>query len=274
MATHSHVRPAMSAGCHPPVRLTQRATRALTALRDERDSTVARGKLVVTRTGGAEADVRWWTWSVRKADATLAASLGSLAEGKAMESMIIKRASFVAPLVLLFGLTACSGEERGIAEPKVPSSSSAEESGPATTSSVEPASLSVDPCELLTADDLAEVGEFETEYKEGGGARSCQWQNSSSGNGDVFTFGLSVRDSQGIDTVNDIGNGLEHVEVNQRPAVSTQDPVSGDCTLALEIDASSRVDVTVLGEGDGLDDSCEIAEVIAGMMEPRLPDVA
>lgn len=82
MATHSHVRPAMSAGCHPPVRLTQRATRALTALRDERDSTVARGKLVVTRTGGAEADVRWWTWAGRKANATLAASLGSLVDGR------------------------------------------------------------------------------------------------------------------------------------------------------------------------------------------------
>lgn len=141
-----------------------------------------------------------------------------------------------------------------------------------STSSASQVSLSIDSCELLSVEDMDEVGEFESKYKEGGGARSCFWQESSAGGGDVFTFVLSVRDSQGIDAVNDIGGGVDLDEVNQRPAVTTQDPKTGDCTLAMKLSGSSRVDVTVLGE-DGSDDSCDIAKVIAGMFEPRLPAI-
>jgi hypothetical protein len=61
--------------------------------------------------------------------------------------------------------------------------------------------------------------------------------------------------------------------VNQRPAVTTEDPKSGDCTLAVEVSDSSRVDVTVLGE-DGDGDSCGIAKVIAEIFEPRLPELS
>jgi len=60
--------------------------------------------------------------------------------------------------------------------------------------------------------------------------------------------------------------------VNQRPAVTTEDPKTGDCTLAVEISDSSRIDVTILGE-DGAGDSCGIAEVIAGLVEPHLPEI-
>ncbi|EHR59554.1 DEAD/DEAH box helicase [Saccharomonospora cyanea] len=69
-------------GATPPVKLTQRATRTLAALREEWGPTVALDGLVVTRTGGAEADVRWWTWAGRKANATLAASLGAVIDGR------------------------------------------------------------------------------------------------------------------------------------------------------------------------------------------------
>ncbi|WP_085978115.1 DUF3558 domain-containing protein [Saccharomonospora glauca] len=185
-----------------------------------------------------------------------------------MVSKSYKRTGLVASLLLFAAVSACSEGERGIAEPQQSSVSVSGEASEAASTSSGPASLSIDPCELLTADDLAEVGEFEKEYMEGGGARSCRWQETFESGGNGFTFGLSVRDAQGIDTVKDIGNGLKQDEVNQRPTVSTQDPMSGDCTLALKLSDSSRVDVTVLGEG-----GCEIAEVIAGMVEPRLPEL-
>ncbi|WP_232283884.1 DUF3558 family protein [Saccharomonospora cyanea] len=147
-------------------------------------------------------------------------------------------------------------------------------SGPFASSSsfARPASLSIDPCGLISAEDLAEVGEFETEYQEGGGSRYCVWQEGFESGGNGFGFSVGVRDSQGIDAVRDIGGGVDPTEVNQRPAVKTEDPVSGDCMLAVKISDSSRIDVTVLGE-DGDGDSCGLAEVIAGMVEPRLPEL-
>ena len=178
----------------------------------------------------------------------------------------------VAALVLL-GSSGCSRQEAGFAEPQSPSGAPGVSSPLASASSpAHPASLSIDPCELVSAEDLADVGEFETEYQEGGGSRYCVWQEGFESGGNGFSFSVGVRDSQGIDAVRDIGGGVDPTEVNQRPAVKTEDPVSGDCMLAVKVSDSSRIDVTVLGE-DGDGDSCGLAEVIAGMVEPRLPEL-
>ncbi|TLW93872.1 DUF3558 domain-containing protein [Saccharomonospora piscinae] len=168
--------------------------------------------------------------------------------------------------LLSLGVSGCSSEKQGVAEPgPSPSVSSSEKTIP---SSVVPVSASIDPCELISAADLADIGKFESEYREGGAARSCYWGHSFENGGDGFGFGVSVRDAQTIESVNDNGGGLQSADINQRPAVSTEDPNSGDCTFAMKIDDLSRVDVTVTGE-----DGCEIAEVIAGLVEPRLPDI-
>jgi hypothetical protein len=186
------------------------------------------------------------------------------------------RATLPSAILLLFALSGCSEQEPGLAAPQ---SSASQSTGtntmpPSPPPSTAAASSSIDPCALLSEEDLADAGKFNSEYKEGGGARSCYWQQSAADGGEVFTFILSIRDAQGIDTVKDIGNGIEQTKVNQRPAVSTQDPKSGDCVLALQIGDSSRIDVTVLGEGDGLDGSCDIAEEIAGRFEAKLPAVS
>lgn len=173
-----------------------------------------------------------------------------------------------AGVTLLAAASGCSAEERGVAEPGFSAGNPSSDAATSLPSSTAPASVSIDPCGLLSTEDLAEVGKFESEYSEDGSARSCYWQRSAVGGGDVFTFVLSVRDGQNIESVNDNGSGVHAEEVNQRPAVSTEDPRLGDCTFAMKIDDSSRVDVTVTGE-----DGCEIARVIAGMVEPRLPEM-
>lgn len=170
--------------------------------------------------------------------------------------------------LMLTSVAGCASEEQGVAEPANSSNGTSSEINKTTPTRASTISSSIDPCELISANDLAEVGKFESEHKEGGGARSCYWQNSFEDGGDGFTFAVSVRDSQGIETVNDNGGGIQSTEVNQRPAVSTEDPKFGDCTFAMKIDDSSRVDITVTDEG-----ACEIAEVIAGMVEPRLPEL-
>jgi hypothetical protein len=176
--------------------------------------------------------------------------------------------------MLIVLVSACSAEQSGHAEATsqaVPSDSSS--SIPATDASPSSrVSLSIDPCELLSEEDLAEVGKFDTKYREGGGARSCYWRHSFENGGDGFTFVVSVRDAQSIETVVDGGGGVHRDEVNQRPSAWTVDPQFDDCTFAMKIDEMSRVDVSVAGDSES-NDSCEVAKVIAGMIEPNLPEI-
>nr|WP_198679562.1 DEAD/DEAH box helicase [Thermomonospora amylolytica] len=64
-------------GTDPPVRLTRRAEAALTLAREGSVDMVHPGGTVISRTGG---DVRWWTWGGHRANSTLKASLGALAD--------------------------------------------------------------------------------------------------------------------------------------------------------------------------------------------------
>jgi ATP-dependent Lhr-like helicase len=65
-------------GAEPPVRLTRRAVARLTELREDKSAeSVHPGGTLITRVG---TDVRWWTWGGYRANATLAASLPSLAD--------------------------------------------------------------------------------------------------------------------------------------------------------------------------------------------------
>ncbi|WP_205673299.1 DEAD/DEAH box helicase [Amycolatopsis nivea] len=66
-------------GEDPPVKLTRRATRVMSDLREDRLGSVHPGGTVISRQG---LDVRWWTWAGFRANATLAATLGHLADEK------------------------------------------------------------------------------------------------------------------------------------------------------------------------------------------------
>lgn len=190
-----------------------------------------------------------------------------------MNSKFIMRLAATGVLLLLSTVSSCSSTESGVANSQNSSTSVSSSEVHTVSSSVpEPDSSSIDPCGLLSEEDLAEVGKFESEYQEGGGARYCVWREGFEYGGGGFTFSVGVRDAQGINDINDIGGGVEQIKVNQRPAAKTEDPKTGDCMLAVMIGESSRVDVTILGE-DGGGDSCGIAEVIAGLVEPHLPEI-
>ncbi|MEU5162636.1 DEAD/DEAH box helicase [Streptomyces sp. NPDC020875] len=66
-------------GATPPVTLTRRAQGALTKAREENHLLVHAEGTVVNRCG-RDTNVRWWTWAGHRANATLAASLGSVAD--------------------------------------------------------------------------------------------------------------------------------------------------------------------------------------------------
>ncbi|NKZ05449.1 DEAD/DEAH box helicase [Actinomadura latina] len=65
-------------GDDPPVALTRRATTALAAVRDDMDFSVHPGGTVISRSPSG--DLRWWTWAGDRANATLKATLGDLAD--------------------------------------------------------------------------------------------------------------------------------------------------------------------------------------------------
>ncbi|WP_232295292.1 DEAD/DEAH box helicase [Parafrankia sp. EUN1f] len=66
-------------GEDPPVPLTRRATERLAAIRENHLDVVHPGGTVIARTED-HTDVRWWTWAGERANRTLAASLGDLAD--------------------------------------------------------------------------------------------------------------------------------------------------------------------------------------------------
>ncbi|MEV6814892.1 DEAD/DEAH box helicase [Micromonospora sp. NPDC051296] len=65
-------------GADPPVELTRRAVERLAKLRDEATSWVHPGGTMIVR--DREGEVRWWTWAGFRANATLVATLGELAD--------------------------------------------------------------------------------------------------------------------------------------------------------------------------------------------------
>jgi len=62
-----------------PATLTRRAVAALAAVRDEGIGWVHPGGTVISRAGD---DMRWWTWAGFRANATLRATLGGVADRK------------------------------------------------------------------------------------------------------------------------------------------------------------------------------------------------
>lgn len=82
-------------GAAPPVRLTRRAERLLSSVRESAIDTVDAGGTVIARSGG---DVRWWTWAGHRTNATLAATLRELTDpGQRTDDFCIRlRADFTA----------------------------------------------------------------------------------------------------------------------------------------------------------------------------------
>jgi hypothetical protein len=176
-------------------------------------------------------------------------------------------------VALMGSVSSCASDEKGIAEPQDSANVSHGHSSTSAPSSAEAISMSIDPCEVLSSDDLAGYGKFESKEENLGGARSCFWQRSAEGGQDAAGFSLNVRDSQSIEAVNDVGGGVVTGEVNGCRVAVAANPNSGSCTVALKIDDNSRIDITITTPPDRDDDPCQFGEEVAYFVEPRLPAV-
>lgn len=174
-------------------------------------------------------------------------------------------------------LTGCSGEP-GSASPTTPASTTADS---ATSASPGAPSASIDPCGLLdiaTLDkEFAEYRPFEEDDRNVPGgwsmadARNCHWKTDldrAANLRQAMTVGIGVRDKQGVKDARDAGGGVHPGKLGSGREAA-QIPTAGDgCIMALAVGESSRVDVIVNGAKQG----CGIAEAIADLIEPKLPD--
>jgi hypothetical protein len=180
--------------------------------------------------------------------------------------MMRTRLLFLAALALLV-LSGCSASEAGHAQP-------AQSVGKRERHSPEPGSGVPEPCALLNATkDLASYGTFRgPEVAELGGARSCSWKLIRKNPADEgLVVSLDVRDEQSIGSMNDDGGGIQTGDVNGRSASRAPNPETGDCTMGLALTQHSRIDVGISSISD-VDKSCRIAQEVAYIVEPRLPD--
>lgn len=177
---------------------------------------------------------------------------------------------FLLPLAAAALMVAgCSGEKPGVATPAPSSAAQSEAPGSApSTGGADTASL--DPCSLLTEADLTSYGTFKAgEKDDAGGARVCRFARVRAGAGDdSLTVSVGIRDSQGLDSVTDAGNGKTSGNVNGRKAMLVPTPPEA-CVMALEVSGSARVDVVSVSTDP--EKACGIVEKVADTVEPKLP---
>ncbi|WP_199430814.1 DUF3558 family protein [Qaidamihabitans albus] len=192
-----------------------------------------------------------------------------------MRTHLIRGALLLPAALALVTAGACSDAEPGAAAPATSAPADGGESVPNTAPSspgdAAAPTASLDPCTLLEAGELAEFATFKTgEQKDIASARACVWLPEREGGESLPTIGLNVRDSQGIDSVNDTGQGTTAGELEGSGRKAVQAPTTGGCTLALAVGETSRVDVQV--SGVDTDQACDIAGKVADVVDPRLPE--
>nr|WP_246381514.1 DUF3558 domain-containing protein [Prauserella isguenensis] len=169
-------------------------------------------------------------------------------------------------------VSACSSSEGG--QPIASQSAatpSPDASSPASTNASGDPLADVDPCSLLSAQELSKYGTFPAGVREDVGTdRGCNFEkDTDSPTTDpnrVITVG--VRDEEGIDDAQDNGQGIDRGESGGREFARI--PGAGVCTIVIGVSESSRVDITTVAT-EGTEKSCEIADEVAAIVEPKLP---
>lgn len=176
------------------------------------------------------------------------------------------------------GLAGCSGEPGSASPTTAPANTT---TGPTTPGPADAPTASLDPCELLdiaTLDrEFAEYRPFQEDDRNvpGGrsiaGARACDWETDldrATNLRQAMGISIGVRDDLGVKDARDAGGGVNRGKLaSGREAAQMPSPPEG-CIMALAVGESSRVDVVI----DAPKQACGIAEAIADLIEPKLPD--
>jgi hypothetical protein len=129
---------------------------------------------------------------------------------------------------------------------------------------------SIQPCNLLSSDVVSQNQLGSPTPGNESGARICSWQNTTANNGDGYTIGVGIRDSQGIKDVSPDGYTVTPDNIGGHQGRQLQSTQSGTCIIAIGVTNSSRVDVTVNAGTDPVQ-GCQLANQFAKVVEPNLP---
>ena len=175
--------------------------------------------------------------------------------------------------VAALALAGCSQETPGNAEPggdtgentgapTIPggeTTESTESSAPGGDSGT----ADLQPCDMLTGADQAQLQISGGAEDEVGPERLCQWTASGS-----HTVSVGIADELGLDDVQSSG-AKTPMKVGSHDAVQFTGGVSS-CAVALGVTDTSRVDVISAANGDEAK-ACTIAKQAAALVEPKLP---
>lgn len=163
------------------------------------------------------------------------------------------------------GAAGAEGTDDGV----FPEDSPSAQEGAEPTEQAKSGTSALQPCELLTAEDLAALDlPTETEEISLGAARGCQWQRPHTADKVGGTVTLAIMDALSIDEVVSHTNP-KPLTVGSHDAMRYTDSIGG-CGISIAVTESSRVDV--FGTSDGnLKRGCKIAKRAAELVEQHLP---
>ena len=181
------------------------------------------------------------------------------------------------PLVAVaaLALAGCSQQTAGTASPgagdtggdtgapTIPGGETTGESTESSTSGGDPATAALQPCDLLTAAEQAQLQVSGGAEDQVGPERLCQWTASGS-----HTVSVGIADELGLGDVQSSGPKTP-MKVGSHDAVQFTGGVSS-CAVALGVTEKSRVDVISAANGDEAK-ACTIAQQAAAPVEPKLP---
>lgn len=173
-------------------------------------------------------------------------------------------------LVGLLGLAACTSKTPGTGTTTPPPSSQP----PAATSSAASsgsALASIQPCDLLTSGEISKNDLSGQEESNDSGARSCTWDNDTFDDGLGYTVGDDVRDTQGLADINADGYTVSDDPVGHHQGKLAQQTNGDGCFVAIGVGTSARVDVVVSTSSANVQQSCDLANQFAKLIEPKLP---
>ena len=164
-------------------------------------------------------------------------------------------------------LVGCVDERDGRPTPADSGDSSSQASTtarPSTTSASSDGLAALDPCELLTAAELAQLRLPTGQHDSVAGNPKCNWNPSGEG-----LVAATIRADGGIDDLSPSNaTKIEEVTIGAHRGRRLEFP-EGDCSVDIAVTEKSSVTVTALA-GD-LAQACALAVQAATLIEPKLP---
>jgi hypothetical protein len=177
-------------------------------------------------------------------------------------SMIRRSLTLPALATAVLGITACSGGVGDVTNTTTPSASVTSGNTGSPSGNASDPLASLDPCSLLTSEQVGQLGLTPQGPKTVASARGCSWAK-----GPTYVIGIHFIEGKGLDDPNDGTGQNTKISLPDHDAVET-DKGSG-CGVEIAITRTSFVFVQA-SEGGGPNE-CPISQQYATLIEPKLP---